>query len=149
MSTWLGRVATKAMQSAMSGLALGGLEGCCRNATSRRTSCRLRGRRYPRMTDLDRDEFHVQSSGLGKSSQVVRVGCQDLVAIARQAHDRSVDRIGPTALPQKHSRSPAEADVQSFDFDSGKKPCEYGLAPRPTAPNLCNDPPMRERCPLG
>jgi hypothetical protein len=80
----------------------------------------------PDDADLDRDEFHVQSSGLGKSSQVIRLGCQDLVAIARQAHDRIVDRIGPTASPQKHSRSLAEADVQSFDIDSGKKPCEYG-----------------------
>ena len=90
----------------------------------------------------------MQSSGLGKRSQVVRVGCQDLVAIARQAHDHSVDRIGPAASPQKHSRTFAEADVQSFDIDSGKKPSEYGLAPRPAAPNLRNDPPMRERCPL-
>ena len=90
----------------------------------------------------------MQSSSLGKSPQVVRVGCQDLVTITCQTHDCSVDRIGPPASAQKQPRSFAETNVQRFDVDPGEKPRQHGLAPHPAAPHLCDDAPMRERCTL-
>ena len=92
----------------------------------------------------DRDEFNVKSSGRGKSLQIFRIGCQDLVAIVRQAHDGSVDRVGSATSLQKHSGSLAEAGVESFDDGSVEKLREEGLAPRAAPPNLSDNAAMRE-----
>lgn len=54
------------------------------------------------------DQLDVDAGALGQTPQAGRIRRQDLVAVARQTHNRSVDHVSDAGSAQEHSGSSAK-----------------------------------------
>ena len=62
------------------------------------------------------------SCGHGEGAQVGGIRGTDVVAVAGQAHEGGVDRVGSTASSQQGPGPPTEVLVERFHLDAGQEP---------------------------
>ena len=69
------------------------------------------------MVTSHRDDLDVQSSGLRKRAQVVRIGRDEPIVVACDQDEGGVDDVRLPRSAKEESRAAADLEVQGDDFD--------------------------------
>ncbi|MGH9185565.1 MAG: hypothetical protein ACRD0U_07105 [Acidimicrobiales bacterium] len=86
-----------------------------------------------------RNDVDVDTGSADQTLDVLSVQRGDPVVIGGQDHDRRVDRVTGSGVPEEHAGTAAEDIVEAYDIDVGESSSKRYLAAVAASPDLSDD----------
>ena len=92
--------------------------------------------------DSDPDYFNMPTDGCSQSREILGIGSNDFVPIAREQRDGRINDVCAASLSQQLAGGSTDPLVEGMDHNAGQGVGQPGLA-RATSPDLAEHPGMR------
>src|SRR5260370_7986735 len=91
--------------------------------------------------DSDPDYFNMPTDGCSQSREILGIGSNDFVPIAREQRDGRINDVCAASLSQQLAGGSTDPLVEGMDHNAGQGVGQPGLA-RATSPDLAAHPPL-------
>ncbi|MDN5870424.1 MAG: hypothetical protein L0H73_06855 [Nitrococcus sp.] len=86
----------------------------------------------------------METGRVREREQVVRVGCEDPVAVGSEENERRVDDVATSRSAQQYAGTPAQGIIEGRDDEPREQASQRSLTARAAPPDLAHDATVRD-----